>query len=102
LSGWVISVNKFIFNNKQIIRNQTALEYVRKHNSVVRQDPVVQREFKLYLANTERKATNELNKIVENPVNCCWYQDQSQKSINNKRDIQKLISSILQYWLNII
>ena len=81
---------------KQIIRNQTALEYVRKHNSVVRQDPVVQREFKLYLANTERKATNELNKIVENPVNCCWYQDQSQKSINNKRDIQKLISSILE------
>jgi precorrin-3B methylase len=39
---------------KQIIRNQTALEHVRKHNLVVRQDPVEQREFKLYLANTER------------------------------------------------
>jgi hypothetical protein len=28
--------------------------------------------------------------------NCCWYQNQNQKSINNKRDIQKLISSTLE------
>lgn len=81
---------------KQVIKNQTALEYIKTHNSVVQQDPVVQREFKLYSANVEREVTNELNKIVENPMSCCWYQDQNQQSINNKRDIQELLSSTLE------
>lgn len=81
---------------KQVIKNQTALEYIRTHSSVVRQDPVVQREFKLYLTNIERKIANELNKIVEKPMNCCWYQGRNQQSINNKRDIQKLLSSTLE------
>lgn len=81
---------------KQVIKNQTALEYIKTHNSVVQQDPVVQREFKLYLANVEREATSELNKIVESPMSCCWYQGQNQRSINNKRDIQKLLSSTLE------
>lgn len=81
---------------KQVIKNQTALEYIRTHNSVVQQDPVVQREFKLYSTNVERETANELNKIVESPMNCCWYQGQNQQSINNKRDIQKLLSSALE------
>jgi hypothetical protein len=35
------------------------------HNSVIQQDPVVQREFKVYVANVEKEVTNELNKIVQ-------------------------------------
>ncbi|MDC9714425.1 MAG: hypothetical protein PSN36_01175, partial [Gammaproteobacteria bacterium] len=83
---------------KQVIKNQTALEHIKTHNSVIRQDPVVQREFKLYLANVEKEVTGELNKIVENPANCIWCQGQNnvQKPINNKRDIQELLSSTLE------
>lgn len=81
---------------KQVVRNQTALEYIKTHNSVVQQDPVVQKEFKLYLANVEREVANELNKIVESPMSCFWYQGQNRQFINNKRDIQKLLSSTLE------
>ncbi len=82
---------------KQVVRNQTALEYIKVHNPVAQQDPVVQREIRIYSANVERETTNELNKIVENPVNCHWYQhNQAQKGINNKRDIQKLLSRTLE------
>ncbi len=81
---------------KQVIKNQTALEYIKMHNSVIQQDPVVQREFKVYVANVEKEVTNELNKIVENPKGCCWYQNKIQKQINNKRSIQKFLSEILE------
>ncbi|AYQ57231.1 hypothetical protein MS2017_1547 [Bathymodiolus thermophilus thioautotrophic gill symbiont] len=80
---------------KQVIKNQTALEYIKMHNSVIQQDPVVQREFKAYAANVEKEVTNELNKIVETPADCCWYQNKVQQSINSKRGIQKLLSETL-------
>ncbi len=81
---------------KQVIKNQTALKYIETHNSVVQQDPVVQREFKLYLVDIERKVTNELNKIVENPMDCCWYQRKVKRHVTNKREVQKLLSSTLE------
>jgi len=81
---------------KRIIKNQVALKYIKTHNAVIQQDPVVQREFKLYSVDTKRKVANELNKIVENPINCYWYQNKVQKDINNKRDIQKLLSYTLE------
>ncbi len=81
---------------KRVIKNQTALEYIKTHNAIIKQDPVVQREFKLYLANVERETANELNKIVENSADFYWYQNQTQKSVNNKRDIQKLLSNTLE------
>jgi ABC-type dipeptide/oligopeptide/nickel transport system ATPase component len=81
---------------KQVIKNQTALERIQAHNPVIQQDPVAQREFKLYLANVKREVADELNKIVENPADCYWYQNKNPRTISNKRDIQKVLSNVLE------
>lgn len=81
---------------KQVARNQAALKCIDESNPVMQQDPVVHREFKLYLSDAESETTLELNKIIENPVSCDWYQRKIQKKIGGKRDIQKLLSSVLE------
>jgi predicted amino acid dehydrogenase len=48
------------------------------------------------LANAIRATTNELDKIVQNPANCDWYQNKNPRPINNKRDIQKVLSNVLE------
>lgn len=81
---------------KQVTRAQVAIENIVESNPVIQQDPVVHRELKLYLSNAESETTLELNKIIENPIGCHWYQNKAQKNISSKRDIQKILSITLE------
>lgn len=88
----------FLNNSKEIkqaSRHRIALENIHKQNAVIQQDPVIQREFKLYLANAKRTELSLLNQIINKPHQYLWYQDKILKSIENKRQIQKLLSDTL-------
>ena len=73
-----------------------ALENIEKQNDVIQKDPIVRREFIQYLIDARQKEQSKFNKILENPEKCLWYNQKEEIKCKNKRELQILLSEILE------
>ena len=80
---------------KQASKHRIALEKVGQ-NPIIDQDPVIQREFKLHLIATQQQEKEKIKELVERPRQHLWYYDGKKQNIKTKRDIQSLLSNILE------
>ena len=89
-----------LINNSNSIKtasqHRIALENIEKQNDVIQKDPVIQREFIQYLINAKQEEQYQFNKILEKPQECLWYNQKKAKTCRNKREIQALLSEVLE------
>ncbi|CAJ2376997.1 MAG: hypothetical protein MPK11_04540 [Gammaproteobacteria bacterium] len=62
----------------------------------VNQDPVIQREFRLHLASAQQAERKEIAMLIEQPRQHLWYCDGEKQPLKSKRDIQTLLSDVLE------
>ncbi len=84
---------------KKISKERIALENIYSKEAVIQQDPVIQREFKTYLINARQQESNLFKQIIENPSECLWHWN-GLRSIKKKRELQSLLSKVLEYAFN--
>lgn len=79
----------------QAVRTRAALDNVGKLQEI-NQDPVIQREFRDYHSAVLEQEQEQISRLFENPLQHKWYNDGAHKKIRSKREIQKVMSGILE------
>ncbi len=85
---------------KAVISEAIALEKIQTERAELKSDPVAQRELKDRLQVVRRLELDLLNAYFEQPEKVEWYWEGKQPLLNNKKDLQALLSSVLQEVFN--
>ncbi|BBL57498.1 DUF6079 family protein [Methylomonas koyamae] len=81
---------------KQVVSEAIALEKIQTERAELKSDPVSQRELKDRLQAVKSLELDLLNSYLEQPESFEWYWEGKQPLLNNKKDLQTLLSRVLE------
>ncbi len=80
---------------REAVADVLALHRVEQNYPALQTDPIAQREFKDRLAAAQHLEDELLLSFVENPINSQWFWQANGITVANKRDLQKILSTVL-------
>lgn len=81
---------------KTVIAENLALEKIQHESQILQSDPVAQRELKDRMSYSQQQQEQLLSGFLEQPENDSWYYQDQLKTLTNRRDLQQLLSNILE------
>ena len=81
---------------KTVLAESLALEKIQHENQVLQSDPVAQRELKDRLSYSQQQEEQLVSAFLEQPENDNWFYQGELKILNSRRDLQQLLSNILE------
>jgi hypothetical protein len=81
---------------KAVLSETLALEKIQIENQILHTDPVAQRELKDRLNHNHQLEEQLLSAFLEQPERDSWFHGGQQKTLNNRRELQNLLSEILE------
>lgn len=73
-----------------------ALRQIQNTRQELNSDPVAKREFEDRLTAAEHSQTLLLQRLLEQPQECLWFNNQEKLSVSNKRSFQEDLSAVLE------
>jgi hypothetical protein len=81
---------------KSAIKYHLSIQNVLQENSIIEKDPVIYREFTQYLIDAKQKEKYQFDEILNTPSDSMWFNNKEQKHCKNKRNVQELLSNVLE------
>jgi hypothetical protein len=81
---------------KTVLAESLALEKIQHENQLLQSDPVAQRELKDRLSYSQQQEEQFVSAFLEQPENDNWYYQGELKTLHSRRDLQQLLSTILE------
>ncbi|MCO6433069.1 hypothetical protein [Nitrosomonas nitrosa] len=81
---------------RELLLEVIALQKIQRSSPELASDPIAQRELKDRLSAAIRNERQAISRVLEEPNRSAWYWNAKYHQLDNKRELQELLSSILK------